>query len=380
MASRSLDSIVDIQVQISPLAAARSTFNQALFIGSSAIIPKTERIRLYENSDDMLSDGFTAVMPEYIAAQIYFSQSPAPDKLWIGRQDLTSSESFLDALTACRQADPDWYVGVCLGAAYADHIECAQYAESCSPPSLYAYTTDDAPCIDATASSPLDIFSYLKSLEYSRSIGQYATDQDDEYPNNIYGICAIVGYAMGQNSGLANSAFTLKFKREIGVSVEPLSSTQVNTITGRNGNCYLNYANYYNIFQQGVMADGSFFDEKINLDMLVNNMQLAIMDLLYSNPKIPQTDAGVTQLIHACNEACENAVRIGFLGPGTWTGVNILNLSTDDPLPKGYLVQAEALSAQSRADRELRKSVPIYVAIKEAGAVHSCLIGIYVNR
>jgi len=73
-------------------------------------------------------------------------------------------------------------------------------------------------------------------------------------------------------------------------------------------------------------------------------------------------------------------VRVGFLGPGTWTGANILNLKTDDPLPAGYLVQAPALSTQTQADRELRKSVPLYIAIKEAGAVHSVLIGVYVNR
>ena len=85
-------------------------------------------------------------------------------------------------------------------------------------------------------------------------------------------------------------------------------------------------------------------------------------------------------MIHACNEACDEAVRIGFLGPGTWTGANVLNLKTDDPLPSGYLVQAESLSTQSQADREARESVPLYIAIKEAGAVHSVLIGVYVNR
>jgi len=38
------------------------------------------------------------------------------------------------------------------------------------------------------------------------------------------------------------------------------------------------------------------------------------------------------------------------------------------------------LASQSQADREARESVPLYVAIKEAGAVHSVLIGVYVNR
>lgn len=374
--TRSLDSIVDIEVLISPLSAPRSTFNQALIIGSTDIIPALERIREYESAAEVLED-FALTDPEYIAASLYFSQSPSPETLWIGRQDV--GESCVEALQACRAANFEWYVAICLNAVYADHIACAAYIESATPSSLYAFTTGDADVLTGTASPP-DIFTYLKSLNYSRTIGQYATTQSGTYPNNIYAICAIVGYAMGQNSGLANSAFTLKFKQEIGISVEPLTSTTIGILEGNNGNVYLSYGNYYTIFEQGKMSNGSFFDEKINLDMLVNNMQLTIMDLLYQNPKVPQTDAGVTQLIQCCNEACQEAVRIGFLGAGTWTGANVLNLKKYDPLPAGYLVQAESLATQSQADREARKSVPLYVAIKESGAVHSCLIGVYVNR
>lgn len=376
MTTRSLDSIVDIQVLISPLAAARSSFNQALIIALKREGYTGERLQLYESIAEVLDD-YELTDPQYIAANIYFSQSPAPDKLWIGYKE--STESFVEALQACREANSEWYIAVCLSATYADHIACAAYLETAVPSSVYAYNTSDADVLTGT-SSPPDIFTYLKSLNYARSIGQYSTTQDGVYPNNIYGIVGIMGYACGQNSGLANSAFTLKFKQEVGISVEPLSSTQINVIEGNNGNVYLEYGNYYTIFEQGKMANGTFFDERINLDMLVNNLQLTIMDLLYQNPKIPQTDAGVTQLIEACNEACDEAVRVGFLGPGTWTGANILNLKTGDPLPAGYLVQAPALSTQTQADRELRKSVPLYIAIKEAGAVHSVLIGVYVNR
>lgn len=376
--TRSLDSIVDIQVLVSPLAAARSSFNQALIIGDTNVISVSDRLKLYESAAEVLED-FALTDPEYIAANIYFSQSPAPDKLWIGRQDSGSGETIVQALQACREASTEWYIAICLGAEYADHVACAAYIETATPSSVYAYTTSDADCLTGTASPP-DIFTYLKSLGYSRSIGQYATTQTAVYPNNIYAIVAIMGYACGQNSGLANSAFTLKFKQETGISVEPLSSTQINVIEGNNGNVYLEYGNYYTIFEQGKMANGTFFDERINLDMFANNLQLTLMDLLYQNPKIPQTDAGVTQLIQACNEACDEAVRIGFLGPGTWTGPNVLNLKYDDPLPAGYLVQAEALSTQTQADREARKSVPLYIAIKESGAVHSVLVGVYVNR
>lgn len=395
--THNLDSIVDITVEISPLAAPRATFNELLIIGSTVVagFDTDERVRLYEDPADMLTDGYDETSPEYIAALIYFAQSPEPRRLWIGIQDLVTSpnESCLEAVIACRAADYSWYYVVCLNATAEDHLEIALWAESAVPSSVYGFTTSDADCLEALP-SPESIFGQLHALGYGATIGQYATTQGvypagtlpatligtPIYPNNIYAIIGILGYACGQNSGLAGSAFTLKFKQEVGITVEPLTSTEVNNIENENGNVYLSYGNFYSFFEQGKMANGTFFDEKVNLDMLVNNIQLTIADLLNANPKIPQTDAGVTQLIHACNIACEQAVTLGFLGPGKWTGRNILALKTDDVLPKGYLVQAGSLADQAPSDRELRKSPPLYVAIKEAGAIHSVLIGVFVNR
>ena len=382
MTTLNLDQIVDIAVQVSPLAAPRATFNVALFVGTtSGVIDTTERLREYANADELLTDGYLITDPEYIAAQIFFSQVPTPRKLFIGYQDTDSSpaETAAAALADCRAKSYDWYYAVVLGAAKADHLLCAAYIESAQPSSVYAYTTGDADCL-VGATSPDNILEALKALAYARSIGQYATTQSAAYPNNIYAICAILGYACGQNSGLAGSAFTLKFKPEVGIAVEPLTQTQATNIEGQNGNVYVNYGNYYNFFEQGKMANGDFLDERVNIDMLVNNIQLAVLDLLNAAPKIPQTDSGINEIINSINQACEQAVSVGFLAPGTWTGIDLLNLKYGDTLPKGYLVQAQALSEQSAADRALRKSVPLYVAIKEAGAVHSLVIGVYVNR
>lgn len=66
--SFSLDSIVDITVEVSPLAAPRASFNIACIIGTTDVIDTTERVRLYENADDMLDDGFALTDPEYLAA------------------------------------------------------------------------------------------------------------------------------------------------------------------------------------------------------------------------------------------------------------------------------------------------------------------------
>jgi hypothetical protein len=370
-----LNRIVDVDVYISPASAPRATFNQLLIIGTASIILAVERLREYSSVADMLEDGFTTSDPEYIAANIYFNQSPAPDVVWIGRQDVASSpaESCLDAVIACRSANYEWYTVMVCGSAYADHLEIASYIESATPTSIYAFTTSDSNVIEAAGASPTNIFEALKALSYSRTIGQYST-------SSAYAIAAIMGYAMGANNGLRDSAFTLKFKGEVGVETESLSLTQVGYIEAQNGNVYLSYGNYYNVFEQGVMANGYFFDEMINLDMLVNNLQLSVMDVLYQDPKVPQTEAGVTRLIQACQSACQEAVSVGFLAPGTWTGRDILDLKDGDTLPLGFAVMADSLANQSNADREARKAPPIYVCIKEAGAVHSVVIGVYVNR
>ena len=372
-----LNTIVDVVVEVSPLAQPRPTFNQALVIGSSGLtigvpITTTERLRLYTSTTDMLTDRFVVGDPEYDAALLYFAQSPAPDKFWVGVKGTSPAESWLQAVTACRVADQDWYICICPGAAKSDHEAIAAYIETATPVSLYAFTTADAGVLAGTTSPP-NVLSYLKGLDYSRTMGQYSTA-------HAGAVAAIVGYAMGQNSGLANSMFTLKFKSEVGVTAEAVTANQVNLIEGQNGNLYLNYANTYTFFEQGKMVNGRFFDELLGIDMLVADIQLSVMDLLVSNPKIPQTDDGVTQIVQSINDACENAAVRGFVGGGIWTGSQILNLNNGDMLPKGYMVQAASLSAQSVADRAARKCPPIYVAIKESGAIHSVLCACYVTQ
>lgn len=370
--SLNLDNLINITEYVSPLAAPRSTFNQLLVIGTDTIISASERVRQYTSAADMLDDGFTTASPEYLAALLYFSQSPAPTILWVGCQIIAGSpvESCADALIACRAANFQWYVGVCLNADSNDHLDCAAWAEAAVPTSIYAFTTDDADCITNATD---DIFSVLKGADYSRTIGQYSTDDP-------YAICAIMGYAMGANTGLANSAYTLMFKGEVGILVEQLTQTQVGYLDGKHANEYLSYGNYYNIFQKGVMANGVDFSEILNMDMLRNDIQLSIMDLLYGTPKIPQTDVGQTMLLHACNICCQAAVTRGFLGAGTWTGVTVLNVKNGDMLPLGYVCQSASYASQSQADREANKSMPIYICIKLSGIVKSVVIGIYVNR
>ena len=56
------------------------------------------------------------------------------------------------------------------------------------------------------------------------------------------------------------------------------------------------------------------------------------------------------------------------------------DLQQGDAIEEGYLIMSESVVDQSVADREARMCPPIYVALKLAGAMHSVVIQLNVNR
>ncbi|SFU71119.1 DUF3383 family protein [Alicyclobacillus macrosporangiidus] len=366
----SLADIVNITVEVSPSAASPNAMNVGLIVGASTVIPTATRTRQYNSTTDMLSDGWTGTEPEYKAAQAYFEQSPAPSAVVIGRQDTTASETPLQAVQACRAADSTWYGCYVCGAQDADIEAVAQYIETASPASVFFYDTQDANVASGTTPN---VMSTLQSDKYHRTLGMYSTSQ--------YAGAALLGRAMGLNTGLAGSAFTLAYKNLTGVTPENLTSTQASAILGYNGNIYANYGGQYNLLRQGTMADGTPFDEVLNLDVITADIQTSVMNALTQSPKIPQTEDGVTMLVNTITAPCERARIRGMIAPGVWQAAPVLGkLNTGDTLASGYLVLADSLANQSQADRDARKSPPIYVCLKMAGAVEHVVIGVIVNQ
>lgn len=370
MAVLPLKDIVNVIVNLSPRSAVRSGFNLSLLIGDSKVLSANNRVAVYSGVEAMKNDGFTAEMPEYQAAQIYFSQSSSPSKVAIGFWD-SSNESLAEAIAACRAFNLEWWGCVPLGkttetgefiSASADDLMDAAFTVESSTPNT----------VMICALANLTFLGELKAKSYRRTLGIFSDD--------INKAVAITGYAMGANTGLANSAYTLKFKKLVGVIADPLKESQVSDAEAVNANVYINRGATYDLFEQGTMADGTWFDEMINLDMLSNNIQLSIMDILSKTAKIPQTEAGVATIINAFLPDLSNAVKTGFLAPGIWTAPGFMDIEQGDAIESGYQVMAESIDSQTEADRDARICPPIYVALKLAGAIHSVIIQLNVNR
>ncbi|MBP2167728.1 hypothetical protein J2125_000920 [Erwinia toletana] len=375
-----VSNVVNVDVILSPTAASGRNFGSLLILGSSTVIPLAERVRLYSAAEDIGAD-FGTDSAEYAAAAIYFAQSPAPTEVYIGRWAKTLAdaesgevETLLQAVNAVLQFT-NWY-GLAIAdtddLVDADIIAVAAAIQSASTSRIFAVTTDDAGTLSGSATD--DLASKLKTAGYGRTFIQYST-------SSKYAALSAFGRAFTVNFTGNNTTITLKFKTEPGVSYETLTSNQAAAVDAKNANVYVWYANDTAILQQGVMANGDFFDERHGLDWLQNYVQTNLFNLLYtSTSKVPQTEAGVTRLLANVEQSMDQAVSNGLMAAGVWNGGPIGQLLSGDVLTKGYYVYATPLATQAQSDREARKAPLIQVACKLAGAVHYADVQINVVR
>lgn len=95
----------------------------------------------------------------------------------------------------------------------------------------------------------------LKAGSFGRTFWQYSS-------TSKYAAISAFGRGFTVNFNGFNTAITLKFKQEPGITYEVLTSPQAAAIDASNGNVFVYYANDTAILQQGVMANGDFFDER----------------------------------------------------------------------------------------------------------------------
>lgn len=365
-----VSNVVNVDVIMSPVAATGRNFGALLILGTSTVIPVTERIRQYSAIED-IGDDFGVDSPEYEAATIFFSQSPKPTLVYIGRWAKTLAEGEAGAVETLLQAVnaslqyTNWYglaIADSADLVEADVISVAAAIEASSLSRILAVTTDD---VNVLVAGNTDNIGYkLKAAGYGRTFWQYSS-------SSKYAAISAFGRAFTVNFTGNNTTITLKFKTEPGVTYETLTTAQAAAIDAINGNVYVYYANDTAIIQQGVMANGDFFDERHGLDWLQNYVQTNLYNLLYTSAtKIPQTDAGVTRLMTNVEASLDQAVNNGLVAPGVWNGGPIGQIQSGDTLTKGYYVYADAVSSQAQSDREARKSPVIQAAIKLAGAIH----------
>lgn len=258
------------------------------------------------------------------------------------------------------------------GADTAALLAVSAYIEGANTKHMFAITTQEPGALSGVSTT--DIPYQLKQLAYKRTLCQYSSSAQHAAVSAMARILP-VDY---EGSG---TAITMKFKQEPGVVAETLAASQADALKAKNCNVFLNYNNNTSILEQGVMASGNYIDEITGTDWLAVTIQRDLYNALYSNiTKIPQTDAGMQVLTTVCAARCAQGVNNGLIAPGVWNSGGFGKLSQGDYLDKGYYIYAAPVATQAQADRVARKAVPIQIAVKLAGAVHSIDCTINVNQ
>lgn len=493
-----ISNLVNVSVNLAPAGAQMQNLNNLLILGSSDVIDVVSRLRNYTSIGQVAAD-FGTTAPEYLAAVLWFEQSPQPSTLSIGRwaQTATAGKLFGGTLSAAQQAiavwnaitagsfhvsidgtghdvtglnfsaqtnlngvasviqtavdlivantkvvwnsnfsrfefespttgassaisfltavspttgvdisatlgctstfsgayvangiaaesavaaatlfdtnfGQSWYALTITGAIDSDHLAVAAAIEAMTNKHVYGVTTQEAGVLVATDTS--NIAYQLRQLGYKRSPVQYSS-------SNPYAVVSMLARILTTNYNANNTVITLMYKQEPGIVAETLNATQLAALEGFNCNVFVAYNNNTAIIQNGVMPSGDFIDIITGTDWLALDIQTSVYNLLYtSTTKIPQTDAGNNIIVATIEQVCSQGVVNGLLAPGVWQSGGFGSLNQNDFLPKGFYVYAPPISTQNAADRAARKSVPIQVAAKLAGAIHTVNVLINVNR
>jgi hypothetical protein len=126
-----------------------------------------------------------------------------------------------------------------------------------------------------------------------------------------------------------------------------------------------------------------YSDDVYNLDWLVLALEVAGFNALATtSTKLPQTENGIAVLRGAYIKVLQKAVSNQFLAPGEWNSPETFGNPVDlirNVNQRGYYIYSQPVSQQTQADRLARKAPLIQIAGKEAGAVHSSSVVVFVN-
>ncbi len=483
--------LIRTSVVLAPLAAQFANLKSLLILGDSNVIDVSERIRSYASLSDIASDYGTSA-PEYLAAQLYFSQNPQPTQVFLGRWAqsatqglirggiLTATEQGLgnftavtsggfkmtidgtlrtftainlstatnlngvaalvdtaitayatcvwtgsrfvitskssgtsstvsaatapgsgtdigpllkmtaalaapvvngiaaeSALTAVTVIDnmPRAFYGLMLATTAAlintDHLAIAAYVQGATRKHIYGVTITNTNVLDSTVTN--DLASSLKAANYTRTFCQYS--------DHAYAIASAFGRGLTTDFAANNSTITLMYKQEPGIVPQNLTDTQADTLKSKRCNVFVNYDNNTAILQYGMMSGQAYFDEVHGLDWLSDDVQTSLYNRLYlSTTKVPQTDAGVHELLTIIEASCIRGVNNGLIAPGQWNSGGFGKLKQGDFLKTGFYVYVMPISQQAQPDREARKAPPFQIAVKLGGAIHEADAVITVNR
>jgi hypothetical protein len=293
------------------------------------------------------------------------------------------------AITITPTADPD---GETLNAAIVRTEDLVQYFGV-----LATFIPAQAAMLAAAATIQTlnKIMFVVSNLEASVEVGGYLdllrTGNLSQTRGLYYGassdlsalsmMAAYAGRGLSTNYEGSNTTQTMHLKDLVSVQPDPsMTQTLLNKCQAAGADVYVSLQGVPKVFCSG---ENSFFDQVYNLQWFVGALQVAGFNFLaQSSTKVPQTEQGMDGLKDAYRKVCQQAVTNQYSAPGTWNSATTFGVQSDflqNITQVGYYIYSQPIGLQSQTAREAREAPLVQIALKEAGAIHSSSVIVYVN-
>lgn len=192
---------------------------------------------------------------------------------------------------------------------------------------------------------------------------------------------AYAGRALSTAFEGSNTTSTMHLKDLIGITADPtMTQTQLNLCQDCGADAYVNIAGVAKTFTSGA---NKFFDQVYNRCWFLGALEVAGFNALAKvSTKVPQTEPGMTILKGAYRLVCERGVRNGYMAPGAWNSADRfgdVEAMLRNIEEVGYYIYSLPVNQQAQTEREARKAPLVQIAVKEAGAIHSSNVLVYIN-
>lgn len=265
-------------------------------------------------------------------------------------------ESPLEALAAISDVNQSFF-GVDIHKKWRDSTDAEEVATfTAATGRAYFVTTNDNNTILAGQDN------IAKRLMEASTVGAIAlySSHPDEYPGS-----AVAGRAFIVNFEGSNTAITLNLKQLAGITVERLTTSQVNNMKSYSANAVIDIAGNF-LFSDSRMSDGTWFDTFHGVSWLKNRIESDVFARMVMQNKPAYTDSGVTILAQAMEYGLRQGVSNGLIAPG--------NDAQGNYLPLGYEIITQPVSQVSLSDKGNRIYRGLSFKAVGAGAMHQVVI------
>lgn len=347
--NNNLDEIVNVDIEIATPGSSDESFSNILMVveAPDKVANAKESIGTkvigISQATELTDYGFSAEHQAYIMATVAYSQSPAPDTIYVIVRQVSNDknneniiyEKMSDVLDRAQEAG-GWY-GIGLSKTFlnaADIKETVKWTENNKK--LFGFTFVD----DKLPVSPANYF---------RSFAVYGGGVPDveEIPAENYHISlAMMAKCFGYDPG----SETWALKALAAVSPCKLSTAMKEYCDDNNITYFTTYAKKNITSSMGGKVLGNEWIDTIRFrDWLKNDMQERVVNLLVLNQKVPFTDDGITGVEGKMEESLKEGQKVGGIAPTEYD-------ADDNEIP-GYTItvpKSADFSDSQRASRQLK--------------------------